>query len=97
MDRLNKYMKENNTTLLRAYLDVYQDGKVTDFCDRLTAVNINGESQSLAVQSVCQWASGVKPIPPAWMPSIEKASSGKVSRKLMHKGWRSLWPELAND
>lgn len=46
--------------------------------------------------SVSNWANGKRPIPLRWMPIIEKATNGHVSRKdLCPDEWQTLWPELA--
>jgi len=48
--------------------------------------------------SVSNWANGKRPIPIRWMPEIEKATHGKVTRKeLCPKDWRKIWPELAKN
>ena len=46
--------------------------------------------------SISNWANGKRAIPLRWMPVIEKATNGLVTRKdLCPKDWQTHWPELA--
>lgn len=46
---------------------------------------------------VYQWIKGIRPISIEKCVSIERATSGAVTRKdLRPDDWASIWPELAN-
>lgn len=44
---------------------------------------------------ISQWRTGVRPIPLARCPAIERATDGAVTRKdLRPDDWYLIWPEL---
>lgn len=44
-----------------------------------------------------QWIKGDRPIPTKHCVSIERATSGAVTRKDLRDDWRDHWPELDRD
>jgi len=67
--------------------------------DYLSAERGRGASLASAVGvtqvMISQWAAGIKQVPPDRCVSIEKATSGAVTRRdLRPDDWSRFWPEL---
>lgn len=64
--------------------------------DEVGGTTALAKALSKAPSEVSQWISGRRPIPVACAATIEKATSGKVSRRdLFPESWSVIWPELA--
>lgn len=57
--------------------------------------NAFAEQTGLHAQSISNWCTGKRPIPPTAAVIIEQATNGDVTRpEMLPEKWSKLWPEL---
>lgn len=64
-------------------------------CDLVGGQHLLADELGISPGAVNQWARGRRKVPPIHCPSIERLTSGAVTRKALRPDdWQRIWPEL---